>query len=241
MGVRLTDDTSIIYTHASNIYRRRPAVSRAFVLSLVVLALAARGETPSAFGATTGFHHRLPVPAGQGSPPAGQPSNVDGVTQDLFAPSGPANVLLFVTSDCPISNGYAPEIQRLCTEYRKKGVSCTLVYEDATIDPAAVRTHREAFGYRDIAAVIDTGHAIAAMTKTTVTPQAVIVATGGAVKYCGRIDNRYEELGKRRRVVTVHDLRDALDDVLAGRAVARPATAAVGCFIPFGPARSAFR
>jgi hypothetical protein len=219
MGVNLTDDTSTIYTHASNIYRRRPAVSRAIALSLAVLALAAGGQVPS---------------------PAGQLRDVDSVTRNLLAPTGLASVLIFVSSDCPISNGYAPEIQRLCTDYRKNGVSCTLVYEDAAIDPAAVRTHREAFGYRDIPAVVDTAHAIAAMTNATVTPQAVVVVTGGAIKYRGRIDNRYEELGKRRRVVTVHDLRDALDDIVAGRAVATPATEAVGCFIPFGAARSAF-
>jgi hypothetical protein len=195
-------------------------VSRPIVLSLVVLALAPGGQLP---------------------PSAGQLPVVYGVTQDLLAPSGPANVLLFVTSDCPISNRYAPEVQRLCADYQKMGVTCTLVYEDAAIDPAAVRTHVEAFGYRGIPAVIDAGHAIAATINATVTPQAVVVAAGGRVKYRGRIDNRYEELGKPRRVVTVHDLREALDDVLAGRAVARPATEAVGCLIPFGAARSASR
>jgi hypothetical protein len=195
-------------------------VSRPIVLSLVVMALA---------------------PGVQFPPSAGQLRDVYGGTQDLLAPPGVANVLLFVSSDCPISNGYAPEVQRVCADYRKKGVSCTLVYEDAAIDPAAVRSHGEAFGYRDIPAVIDTGHAIAGATKATVTPQAVVVAAGGRVQYRGRIDNRYEELGKPRRVVTVHDLRDALDDILAGRAVARPATEAVGCFIPFGAAGSASR
>jgi hypothetical protein len=200
-------------------------VVRPIVLPLVLLLLAPRGQLP---------------------PSAGQLRDVHGVTQDLrvpsgLAPAGMAHVLLFVTSDCPISNRYAPEVQRLCADYLKKGVSCTLVYEDAAIDSAAVRAHGEAFGYRDIPAVIDTGHAIAATMKATVTPQAVVVAAGGRVEYRGRIDNRYEELGKPRRVVTVHDLRDALDDILAGRVVARPATEAVGCFIPFDRARSASR
>ena len=59
--------------------------------------------------------------------------------------------------------------------------------------------------------------AIAERAKATVTPQAVVVGPGGIVKYRGRIDNQYAALGKPRRVVTVHDLRDALDAVLAGR------------------------
>ena len=38
-------------------------------------------------------------------------------------------------------------------------------------------------------------------------------------------------IGKPRRVITVHDLRDALDAVIAGKPVARPRTEAIGCYI----------
>ena len=195
-------------------------MSRLIVLSLVVLAGVAAGRVPSS---------------------ATQLRDVDGVRRDLFTPSGAASVLLFVSSDCPISNGYAPEIQRVCAEYRTRGVSCTLLYEDASIDVAAARSHRQAFGYGDMPAVIDTTHAVAAAARATVTPQAVVVVAGGEVEYRGRIDNRYEQLGRERRVVTVRDLRDALDAVLTGRPVARPATEPVGCFIPFASSRSTVR
>src|SRR6185369_15993625 len=87
--------------------------------------------------------------------------------RDLFAPAGPANVLFFIASDCPISNGYAPEIQRICRDYRKKGVSCSLVYEDVSIDDAHVRAHRDAYGYKDIAPVIDGDRAIAGRVHAT--------------------------------------------------------------------------
>ena len=199
---------------------------RSVILSLAVLAGIADGHVPT---------------------PAGQLRDVDGVSRDLFAPADVANVLLFVSSDCPIANGYAPEIQRICAAYRTRGISCALVYEDAAIEAAAVRNHRRSFGYRDTAAVIDTAHTVAEILKATVTPQAIVVAARGEVKYRGRIDNRYGELGKPRRVVSRHDLRDALDAVLAGRPVVHPVTEAVGCFIPsrtarpvaqaFGPAR----
>jgi hypothetical protein len=162
---------------------------------------------------------------------AEQSRDVDGTARDLFAPSGAANVLVFVASDCPVSNGYAPEIQRICRDYRAKGVTCSLVYEDVAIDTARVRAHRDEFRYTEIPAVIDGDRAIAGRAKATVTPQAVVVGPGGALKYRGRIDNRYAALGKPRRVVTVHDLRDALDAVLAGRVVANPETEAFGCFI----------
>jgi hypothetical protein len=162
---------------------------------------------------------------------AGQARDVDGTMRDLFAPAGKANVLLFVASDCPISNGYAPEIQRICTDGAAKSVACTLVYEDVSVDAAAVRSHRDQYRYRDMPAVIDTDGAIARRAKATVTPEAVVVDRAGGVKYRGRIDNQYAALGKPRRVVTEHDLRDAVTAVIAGRPVAQAETQAFGCFI----------
>jgi hypothetical protein len=158
--------------------------------------------------------------------------DVDGIVRDLFRPAGKGNVLIFVSSDCPISNGYAPEIQRLCADARPQGVACTLVYEDPAIDAVAVRSHRDQFRYRDMPAVIDANAALARRANATVTPQAVVVDRAGAVLYRGRIDNQYVALGKARRVVTVHDLRDAIAAVIAGRPIVPAETEAVGCFIP---------
>jgi hypothetical protein len=165
---------------------------------------------------------------------AGQVRDVDGTVRDVFAPAGAASVLLFVASDCPVSNGYAPEIQRICRDYRTRGVTCSLVYEDASIDATRVRAHRAEYGYTNMAAIVDGNRAIAARARATVTPQAVVIGPGGIVKYRGRIDNQYAALGKPRRVVTEHDLRDSLDAVLSGRAVAHPETEALGCFIARG-------
>ena len=63
-----------------------------------------------------------------------QTRDVDGVVRDLFRPAGRVGAILFVSSDCPVSNGYAPEIQGICADARTKGGSCTLVYEDSSID-----------------------------------------------------------------------------------------------------------
>jgi hypothetical protein len=163
---------------------------------------------------------------------AGQTRDIDGLVRDLFRPAGLAGVILFVTSDCPISNGYAPEIQRVCEDTRARGGNCTLVYEDVSIDAAAARAHRDAYRYREIPAVIDHGHAIAQRARATVTPQVVVVTPAGVVKYRGRVDDRYIALGKQRRVVTSHDLRDAIDAVIGGRPVPHAETEAVGCLIP---------
>lgn len=160
-----------------------------------------------------------------------QTRDVDGVLRDLFRPAAPVGVMLFVASDCPVSNAYAPEIQRICDGVRAKGGSCTLVYEDSSIDAAAVRAHRDEYRYREIPAIIDHDHAIAQRAKATVTPQSVVVTPAGVIKYRGRIDDRYVALGKERRVVTSHDLRDAIDALAGGKPVPNAETAAIGCFI----------
>ena len=176
------------------------------------------------------FCAMLLLAGGQG----GAVRDVDGQPMDVLKPAqgtGRINVLLFVSSDCPISNGYAPALQKICSAYARQGVACSLFYEDAAIEPAAVRAHLKEFGYSGIPAAIDAGASVARQVKATVTPQAVVIDASGRVRYRGRIDNRYLDLGKPRRVVTAHDLEAALDAVLAGRAVATPDTPAVGCYI----------
>jgi hypothetical protein len=144
-------------------------------------------------------------------------------------------VLLFVTSDCPMSNGYAPEIRRICDRYRAGGVACTLVYEDARIDSAAVRGHKAEYGLDTIPSVVDSDRQVARTAGATVTPQVVVVDRDGTIRYRGRIDNRYAALGQPRQQITRHDLRDALDAVLAGKPVVTTETEALGCFIAAPP------
>jgi thiol-disulfide isomerase/thioredoxin len=146
-------------------------------------------------------------------------------------PSGPANVLVFTATDCPVSNGYAPEIQRVCAAYAARGVRCLLVFEDAGVTADAVRAHLSDYRYGAMPAALDTGGRVAARVGATVTPEVAVVDRAGAVRYRGRIDNQYVAIGRQRRTVTVHDLTDALDAVIAGRPVAVPESQPVGCAI----------
>ena len=163
---------------------------------------------------------------------------IDGAVLRPLEPSGAANVLFFVSTDCPVSNAYAPEIQRVCSAYRSKGVSCALIYEDVHVSAADVRRHLDEHHYQHIAAAIDADASLAVRVNASITPETVVIDRAGAVRYRGRIDNFYVAFGQSRQVVTVHDLRDALDAVLAGTPVAAPVTQPVGCFIVPGNQRS---
>jgi hypothetical protein len=162
--------------------------------------------------------------------------DVNGQPVTPLHPAAKAEVLFFVSTDCPISNSFAPEIQRICRDYAAKGVGCSLVYEDFQVDAAAVRKHFDEYGYDRTPAirfsvVNDADRRVATQAHATITPQAVVVDSADKIRYRGRINNFYAALGKSRQVVTVHDVRDALDAVLAGKSVANPETKALGCYI----------
>jgi hypothetical protein len=126
----------------------------------------------------------------------------------------------------------------VCREYAAKGVDCTLVYEDVDLGASpkllddSVRTHLEEYRYgARFPATVDRTRTVATRAKATITPSVVLVDRAGDIRYRGRIDNAYADLGKPRQKVTSHELRDALEAVVSGRRVATPETEAVGCYI----------
>jgi len=60
----------------------------------------------------------------------------------LQAPAGTkAIVFLFTSTDCPISNRYAPEVRRIAEAFVPKGVVFRLVYPSPSEDAKAIREH----------------------------------------------------------------------------------------------------
>ena len=146
------------------------------------------------------------------------------------APGKKAVVLLFVATDCPISNSYAPELNRIITRYTPQGAAFFLVYPDPDTTLAAARQHARDYGF-SCPALRDPAHRLVQRAGATVTPEAAVFAPGGHLLYRGRIDDQYLGFGRRREAATRHDLRDALDAVMGGRPVATPRTPALGCFL----------
>ncbi len=141
-----------------------------------------------------------------------------------------ATVFLFISSDCPVSNRYAPELRRLYEAFAPRGVRFWLVYPNPADSLDVVRRHLGAFAY-PMSALRDPAHMLVKRAKATVTPEAAVFDNRGQLTYRGRIDNRYASLGLERPAPTQHDLDDALTSTLASTRVAQPVTAAVGCFI----------
>ena len=149
---------------------------------------------------------------------------------DLFSPHGEkAVVLLFIRSDCPISNRYVPEIRRLYQKYSAQRIDFHLVYPEPGLDSTAMEKHRKEYGYT-IPALLDSGHQYVRRAGARVTPEAAVFAEGKLI-YLGRIDDLYADLGKTRRAAEHHDLDDVLAVVVAGKNIEPRKTKAIGCAI----------
>ena len=162
--------------------------------------------------------------------------DVDGLTREpLKVEKSHVEALFFVTNDCPVSNYYAHEIRRICDDYAKRGVGCSLVYTDPALSDEQAKKHAQEYGHGAYPIIVDRTHALVKAAGAAINPTAVLVRPDGSIAYRGRIDNSFAAIGIQRRVVTEHDLRDALDAVIAGHPVAKPEEPAVGCYINSEP------
>jgi hypothetical protein len=160
--------------------------------------------------------------------------DVDGLeVRPLQESAATAAVFLFVRTDCPISNRYAPEVLRLHERFAARGVVFWLVYPDPAESPETIRAHLKAFGY-PMRALRDPEHALTAAAEVRVTPEAAVYATskdGARLVYHGRIDDRQVDFGRARPAPTRRDLEDVLAAVVEGRPAPLASAPAVGCFI----------
>ena len=151
--------------------------------------------------------------------------------EPLRAKDAKAIVFIFIRTDCPLSNRYAPEVRRLHDRFAKSGVRFWLVYPDPDESGEIIRKHIKEYEYR-LSALRDPQHKLVKITGAQVTPEAAVFLPGGRMVYRGRIDDRYVVLGKARPVPTTRDLEQVLEAILEGKQVTNKTTAAIGCFIP---------
>jgi len=142
-----------------------------------------------------------------------------------------AVVLLFISSDCPISNRYAPAINALVKEYVPANTAFYAVQSDPDITAEAARQYAQDYGFQ-FPVLLDPYQTIASRYGVLVTPTAVVVSGRGDLLYRGRIDDRAVDLGKWRNTARKQDLRDAIASVLVNKPVGQPFPDAIGCFLP---------
>ena len=147
----------------------------------------------------------------------------------LKSGGGKIVVLVFVRADCPVSNRYAPAIQKLSEEHAAKA-EFWLIYPSKSESAEVIRKHEREYGYK-IPALRDPQHLLVKESQVEITPEVAVFDANRRLVYHGRIDNLYEDIGRARRVATTHELADAISGTLAGKTLAVEATHGVGCYI----------
>src|SRR5689334_338687 len=113
--------------------RRMPWAALGLVLPLLVSGCDRGDSTDNALSAAKTI---------QASSPALTVLDLAGHVLDPFAaPDAKATAFIFISTDCPISNRYAPEIRRVEEEFARSGIRFWLVYADAETSSDAIQKH----------------------------------------------------------------------------------------------------
>lgn len=134
-------------------------------------------------------------------------------------------VVMFWSIQCPFVQAYTDRINTLANEYTGKGITFWAVNANATESMDEVKAHAEEREY-PFPVLKDVNNVVADMLGATRTPEVFVINHERTIVYHGRIDDNREA-----NKVTSSDLRNALDDVLAGREVAVQSTKSFGCSI----------
>lgn len=133
-------------------------------------------------------------------------------------------IVIFLSIQCPVVKGYDARINKIAEDYKAKGINFVGVNSNSTETPDAVKTHAEA-NYK-FPVLLDKGNVIADKLGATATPEMFFFSPDNKLIYHGAIDN--DRSGTN---IKANYLRDAIDENLSGKAIAKSETRAFGCTI----------
>jgi hypothetical protein len=173
----------------------------------------------------------LTGPAALADLPAATLRAVDGRQVEILPPAGGATALVFLSTECPISNAYSPTVAAIAEEFAARPVRVVGVLVDPDKADAALARHAREYRI-ELPFVPDRNQRLAARYKISVTPEVVVLDDAGSVRYRGRIDDQFAARQKRNSHPQTHELRDAIAAVLGGAVVEPASVVAIGCPLP---------
>ena len=139
---------------------------------------------------------------------------------------GKITVLVFLATDCPISQKYVPVLNALQEKYAGEPLVVQAIVPSE--NKRAVKRFRREYA---IAFPIQTDKSFACVkaTSAVATPEVFVFDAYKQLRYRGAINNWFYELGRYRQQATEHYLTDAVESLLAGTDVRVTSTTAIGC------------
>jgi peroxiredoxin len=199
------------------------------LFAFALLALSSLLAAPAAFVApadTPGAKASLAV--GAVAPDFTLP-DADGKQHTLASLKGKSGTLiLFMATECPVSNAYNARMQKLAEDFGAKGVNVVGINSNVAESAARVKQHAAEKGLT-FTILKDTGNVVADRFDAQVTPEAYLLDASGKLVYHGHIDN-----SRNGDAITSSELRDAIEATLAGKPVEKSEVKAFGCSIKRG-------
>ena len=147
---------------------------------------------------------------------------------DQFA-AKKAVVLAFVGCECPVAKLYGPRLAKLAKDYEAKGVQFLGIDANQQDGVSQIAGFATDAGI-EFPILKDVNNVLADQLGVQRTTEVLVLDAERIIRYRGRIDDQYN-VGISRTKSTQNDLATALDELLAGKPVNKPATPALGCFI----------
>jgi len=138
-------------------------------------------------------------------------------------------VVAFLGTECPLAKLYAARLAALAEDYAARGVAFVGINANRQDSITEIASHARVHGI-DFPVLKDLGNKVADQLGAVRTPEVFVLDADRVVQYWGRIDDQYG-VGYVRDKVDNQNLVAALDQLLAGKKVATPASESVGCYI----------
>lgn len=153
-------------------------------------------------------------------------NNYDGTAYTLSNSGNNVTVIIFMSAECPFVQPYTDRLINLTNEFGSKGVTIWGINSNNTESTDQVKTHAAEKNY-NFPVLKDNDNIVADQFGAARTPEVFVVDNKSmTLIYHGRIDDN-----KEADKVTSNDLQNALNEFLAGNAIAVNNTKAFGCSI----------
>lgn len=140
-----------------------------------------------------------------------------------------AFVVVFLDTECPLANLYVPTLVGLHKRYADQGVQLIGINssnQDTFLMVAAHALEREL----PFPVLKDFDQKVLDSFGAKRTPEVFLLDAKRVIRYHGRIDDQYG-IGYRKEKPTRSDLKEAIDELLAGQSITVATTEASGCII----------
>jgi peroxiredoxin len=140
-----------------------------------------------------------------------------------------AIAIVFLAPDCPLSQYYVLPLNELYHSYKGQIAMVGIV-------PDRYFSQQEAIVYNEryklaFPLLMDEQMQLTERLNARITPEVFLLDSLQRLVYSGSIDNAAVDLTIKRRIITQHYLKDAMDAIVNHRSVSVKRTKAVGCYI----------